>query len=146
MNSVGATVAKRRRPRFKSILDQYPAEIDPGDQGRENKRNHCAIRTRNALNCAGFHLTGHKQVPPVQARPCPWRAIAGRLPLAAMEVFEAGVATTSMCGYSDHEQAAPDTATSAANRAMNESTGFVLLSQAYDEKLLSNDNRGELVK
>lgn len=56
-------MAQRTRPKFTTILDKYPDEMGPCDQGREKEWDQCAIRTSIALIGAGFHLTGYKQGP-----------------------------------------------------------------------------------
>jgi hypothetical protein len=47
---------RRAPPRFKTLLDKYPDESAPCDQGWDNQ---CAIRVSIALVDAGFHLTGY---------------------------------------------------------------------------------------
>jgi hypothetical protein len=47
---------KRMLPRFKSLLDNYPEDSEPCNQGWDNQ---CAIRVSIALVGAGFPLTAY---------------------------------------------------------------------------------------
>jgi len=57
-------MARRTRPSFRNLVNNYPDRMDPCDQGRDRDWNQCAIRTSIALIGAGFHLVGYNQGPP----------------------------------------------------------------------------------